>query len=104
MAAAAVQRGPELALRVALGASRRHIQRMVLSEAAVGVGTGIALGAVGSWAGTRFLRSQLFGIEVLDPQTWIGTLLVLDLASLAAAWLPAWRGSRSDPGSMLRVH
>lgn len=103
MAAAAVRRGPEFALRIALGAKQRHIQEMVLGEAGLVVGMGVALGAVGSWIGTRLLRSQLFGIETFDPKTWIGTLLVLALASLAAAWLPAWRASRSDPGSTLRV-
>lgn len=104
IAASVAQRRPEFALRVALGATPLRIQAMVLHEAALIVGVGITIGALGAWAGTRLLRAQLFGVEALDPATWIGTVVILGATGLAAAWFPARRASRSDPGSMLRVN
>jgi predicted permease len=102
-AASVNQRLPEFAVRLALGATPEGVRGTVLREVSLIVGLGLIVGAVGAWAGTRLLQTQLFGVGGLDPQTWIVTVLVLAASALVAAWIPARRAARSDPGSMLRM-
>ncbi len=96
------QRMPEIGVRLALGAGRRQISRMVmrqaLSIAAVGMTIGIALAAGLS----RLIRSELPGVEPIDLLTWAIAGSVLLGATLAACWWPARRASRIDPANVLR--
>jgi predicted permease len=87
----------EIGIRVALGASGSRIVRLVVSH---GVGlaiAGIAVGLLGAFGVTRFLESFLFGIEALDPATFVIVSLFFALVSILASLLPARRALRVDP-------
>lgn len=97
-----LQRRREIGVRMALGASRLRVVRLVLREAAWMVLPGLLLGAAGAWGTARLLQSLLFGVRPLDP--WICSLSVVLLAAaaLAAASLPARRAATVDPLVALR--
>jgi predicted permease len=96
------QRAREIGIRVALGASRAGVFRMIL-------GDGLRLTLIGGILGlaaiiglTRFLRSLLFAIQPLDPVTLISVACVLMLVSLLACYVPARRATKADPAAVLR--
>jgi putative ABC transport system permease protein len=96
------QRAREIGIRVALGASRAGIFRMIL-------GDGLRLTLIGGMAGlvaitglTRFLRSLLFEIQPLDPVTLVSVICVLIFVSLLACYVPARRATKADPAAVLR--
>ena len=96
------QRTHEIGLRMALGAERKGVLRMVLAEGLRTAALGLALGWAGAWALTRYLASLLFSVNPGDPVT-LGAVSVLALATAAAAsYLPARRASRLDPMAALR--
>ena len=96
------QRTSEIGLRIALGAQRRDILKIVLSDAALIVVLGVAAGLIGSLMLTRFLQTLLFDTKPTDPLTF-GTLTVLLAgAALLASFIPARRASRVDPSVALR--
>jgi ABC-type antimicrobial peptide transport system permease subunit len=102
MSYSTAQRTRDFGIRLALGASSRHILQLVVSEGLLLSVTGVALGVAGALAGTRALGSQLYGIEPTDPMTY-GVLAVLLIGvSLLACWLPAHRATRVDPAVALR--
>ena len=102
MAYAISQRTGEIGLRMALGAGRSDILRIVLSEAGLIVVAGVGAGLMGSLVLTRFLQTLLFDIKPTDPLTF-GTLTIL-LAGVAllASFIPARKASRIDPLVALR--
>jgi ABC-type antimicrobial peptide transport system permease subunit len=102
MAYAISQRTGEFGLRMALGARRSDILRIVLSEAGLIVVAGVGAGLMGSLVLTRFLQTLLFDIKPTDPLTF-GTLTIL-LAGVAllASFIPARKASRIDPLVALR--
>jgi len=102
MAYAISQRSGEIGLRMALGARRSDIVRIVLSEAGLIVVAGVGAGLTGSLVLTRFLQTLLFDIKPTDPLTF-GTLTIL-LAGVAllASFIPARKASRIDPLVALR--
>ena len=102
MAYAISQRTGEIGLRMALGARRSDILRIVLSEAGLIVVAGVGAGLMGSLVLTRFLQTLLFDIKPTDPLTF-GTLTIL-LAGVAllASFIPARKASRIDPLVALR--
>jgi putative ABC transport system permease protein len=102
LAFAVSRRRFELAIRGALGASRRRLVRTVMSEAIVITGLGIALGVVLAAAGTRVLRSVLFEIDPLDSISFVAGPALLLLSSLIAAALPAVRVLRLNLVATLR--
>jgi ABC-type antimicrobial peptide transport system permease subunit len=77
---------------------RRHVLAQALRVALVGV----LIGLVAAVPATRFLRSQLFGVQPTDPFTLIGVIVVLATAATAAAYVPARRATRVDPVVALR--
>lgn len=87
----------ELGLRLALGAERRDILRMVLREGLRLSGWGVALGVLASLLAGRFLSHLLYGVRATDPQSFLAVALLLILASLLAGYLPARRATRIDP-------
>ena len=96
------QRTHEIGLRMALGAERKDVLRMVLAEGLRTAALGLALGWAGAWALTRYLASLLYGVNPGDPVT-LGVVSALALATAAAAsYLPARRASRLDPMAALR--
>jgi ABC-type antimicrobial peptide transport system permease subunit len=102
LAYATVQRTREIGIRIALGASRGAVARMVLSEVARLAGISIAVALPLALILGRLIKSQLFGISSADPLTLIATTLVTGLAALLAAWIPTRRATRVDPMVALR--
>jgi predicted permease len=102
MAYAVTQRQREIGLRMALGADRAAVLRLVLTEAGslvvVGVAAGLGLSALAS----RALSSLLFGLSPVDPIAFGGASALLVIVSAAAGYLPARRASRLDPMIALR--
>jgi hypothetical protein len=91
------QRTREMGVRVALGAGRGNVLRMILNQgfhlALIGVGLGLAA----SFALTRLMTGLLFGVKPSDPQTFILVTAALLAVALAACWIPAHRATRVDP-------
>ena len=96
------QRTPELGVRMALGAGRGRVIGLVLSRAAAIAAAGLGVGVVLSLASSRVMRSMMFGIEAVDPVTYVGVLVAVLVVTLGAAAVPAWRASRIDPVRVLR--
>jgi len=92
----------EMGLRLALGATRGEVARMVLGQAGWMGGVGIAIGLVIAVGATRVIRSLLFEVGPSDPLTLASVPMLLTLALLGAAYLPARRAARLDPVDTLR--
>lgn len=96
------RRRGEIGIRMALGAERSKVVRMVLGETVLMVGIGLALGAAVALAAARLVQSFLFDMKPTDPATLAGALLILALAGAFAGYLPARRAARMDPMAALR--
>jgi putative ABC transport system permease protein len=96
------QRSNEIGLRMAMGATPGQVLRLVLSDGIALAGTGMALGFIGSLAGTRLIRSMLFEVTPTDPLTYAAVTLILGAVVLAACYLPARRAAKVDPLLVLR--
>ena len=97
-----LQRTREIGIRVALGAQRRDIMRMVLRQGIRATLAGVAVGVVAGLALTRLLRSLLFGVTPGDWLTFLSVALLLLVVALAACSIPARRATRVDPIVALR--
>jgi predicted permease len=96
------QRSRELGMRLALGASRASVLRMVLARGARLTGPGLLLGLAAAMGSARLLGDLLYEVSPLDPWTYALVAAVLATVSIAATWLPAWRATRLDPAESLR--
>jgi putative ABC transport system permease protein len=92
----------EIAIRVALGASRADVFVLVLRRGAVLIAPGMALGVAGALALSQFLRAQLFEISALDPLTYVAVPAAIAIVGLAACVVPARSAMRADPVTALR--
>jgi putative ABC transport system permease protein len=102
MAYSVAQRTNEIGLRMALGAQRSDISRVVLGQGARLAGIGVIAGAAMAFAITRLLSSLLFGVSASDPLTFVGVAVLLAMVSIAACFIPAWRAMHVDPMVALR--
>jgi putative ABC transport system permease protein len=102
MAYAVSQRTREIGVRMALGATRGLVMRMVIRSAALMVVTGLFIGAAGAWFLSRFADAFLFRIDATDPRAFGVAIGVLLFAAAVAAVLPARRAARVDPMVALR--
>ena len=96
------QRTQELGVRVALGAQRMDVLRLIVGHGAVLGATGVGIGLVGALTVTRFLRTLLFGISPFDPASFVGVSLLLSGIVLLASYIPARKAMRVDPAEALR--
>jgi putative ABC transport system permease protein len=96
------RRRHEIAIRVALGAGRESIVRLVMGEAGALLGVGLVIGTVLALAGGKAVAAMLFGLKPWDVATFTMALLLLALVAVAASFLPAARAARSDPMEALR--
>ena len=96
------QRTHELGVRIAVGAERRDILRLVLGYGMGMTAAGIAVGIMGTLAISRALESQLYGVSPTDAVTFAATALILLAVALLACYLPARRATRVDPMVALR--
>jgi putative ABC transport system permease protein len=103
MAYSVARRRNEIGIRIALGAARTRVMRMVLGEAGRLVGAGLLLGGAVALATTRWVAPFLFGVAPSDPATWAISALALAAVSATACALPAWRAARLDANAVLRA-
>jgi predicted permease len=103
MSWAVTQRTREIGIRIALGADRGSVLRMVLRRGVFVTAAGIALGSLGALWATLVLESLLYEVKAHDPGTFLLLTAVLAGVAVAATLVPAWRATRVDPLTALRV-
>jgi len=92
----------EIGIRIALGATQRAIVRLIVLKGLVLALCGVAIGVAGAFAGSRLMRSLLFGVTPSDPFTFVVISLLLTLITLLASYIPAHRAAQIDPIVSLR--
>ena len=97
------QRTREIGVRMALGAGPASVRRQVLHDAMMLALPGAAIGLLLALPATRTLSGMLFGVAPLDPMTFLSVPLVLVVAAVAAAYVPARRATRVDPVDAIRT-
>ncbi len=102
LAYAVTERKREIAIRMALGATRRNVERRTLGQALVLALVGVAAGLGAALGLTRYLASLLYGVKPLDAATLAGAVVVLLACSALAAWIPAQRAASVEPMEALR--
>ncbi len=95
-------RAREIGIRMALGAQKHDVLRLIMGEGMKLVLIGAGIGLLGAFALTRLMQGLLFGVSAVDPGTFAATFLVLAGVALLACWLPAHRAARSDQIAALR--
>jgi putative ABC transport system permease protein len=96
------QRSAEIGLRMALGATARNVQAMVVGHGLALTAGGVLIGLALAVAGTRFMKTMLYGVDAFDPATFAGVSGLLCAIAVLACWIPARRASRLDPVVALR--
>jgi putative ABC transport system permease protein len=93
----------ELGIRIALGAQREQVLRLMLIDGLRPALIGLGIGLAASAAATRVIQSMLYGTQPLDPAVFAAVAVTLLLVAAAACMVPAWRASRLDPMQALRT-
>src|SRR6185437_10102927 len=99
---AASRRTQEIGVRMALGAGRSEIVRLVLGRGLILVLAGIGVGVAVALSVSRLIANLLFNVSPADPVTFVGVPLLLGTMALAASYIPAFRATRIDPAIALR--
>jgi putative ABC transport system permease protein len=95
-------RTQEIGIRIALGAQRRDVLKLVVGQGMALAGTGLVIGLIAAASLTRFLSSMLFHVKAFDPVTYGGVTLLLGAVAFLACYIPARRATRVDPLVALR--
>jgi putative ABC transport system permease protein len=96
------RRTQEIGIRMALGAQRSNVLRMILANGISLATTGVVIGMVGALAAAPLMRGLLNGVNPRDPLTFVAIALILLTATSVASWIPARRATRVDPNVALR--
>jgi putative ABC transport system permease protein len=96
------ERTSEIGIRMALGAQRGSILGMVVRQAMMLAASGVAVGLAVAWAASRSLTTLLYEVKPIDYSTYAAVSVLLAMAAMAAAWIPARRASQTDPMVALR--
>jgi predicted permease len=96
------QRTQEIGIRMALGATRPRVQRMVVRQGMVLAGLGALAGLAGAFLATRWMRSLLYEVSATDPPIYASVALVLVAVAALASWLPARRAAQTEPQLAIR--
>jgi putative ABC transport system permease protein len=96
------RRVQEIGIRMALGAQRTDVLKMILKQGTMLAAIGIAIGGLAALALTQLMKSQLFGIGASDPLTFFAVALLLMVVAIVACYVPARRAMRIDPMTALR--
>ena len=97
------QRGHEIGIRLAMGASGGNILKLVLNRGLLLVGIGLATGVSGAFAATRLMQQQLFNVEATDPVTYVAVSALFAGVAILACLVPAARAVRVDPVKTLQA-
>jgi len=96
------QRTREVGIRIALGAQRDAILRLIIGQSLMITLVGVGVGLVAALSLTLLLSSQLFGVSPADPLTFVTIAFLLACVALLACWIPARRATKVDPMIALR--
>ena len=96
------QRTHEIGIRLAMGAQRNNVLRLIVGQGLKLTFVGLGIGVAGTLALTRYLSSQLYGIKPDDPLTYVAVSLLLLAVALLSAYIPARRATKVDPMVALR--
>ncbi|MGH9727216.1 MAG: FtsX-like permease family protein [Candidatus Acidiferrales bacterium] len=96
------QRTHEIGVRIALGATRRDVWRLVIGKAAQVAVIGVLIGLLAAFGLTRLMASQLYEVQPADPAIFAAVAILVLLVALLAAYIPARRAMRVDPMVALR--
>jgi putative ABC transport system permease protein len=96
------QRTKEIGIRMALGAQRHDVLKLVLSQGMVLTLIGVVIGTGGAIWLTRLMKTMLFGVSATDPVTFIAIALLLAVVAMLASYVPARRATKVDPLVALR--
>jgi predicted permease len=97
-------RAREIGIRMALGADRGGVQRLIFGSSLRFVAAGASIGVIGAIAASRAIATQLFGVTATDPATYAAVAVYVIATALAATWWPARRAARVDPAVTLRAN
>jgi len=96
------ERTREIGVRMALGAQRREVVRMVVREGMAMALAGMAAGLAGAWSLTHWMASLLYDVKAADPATFAAVSAALAATAMLACWIPALKAARVDPVVALR--
>jgi ABC-type antimicrobial peptide transport system permease subunit len=102
MAYSVARRRIEIGIRMALGADRASVVRMIVKDGSVLLAAGVVIGAALAIYAARWAAALLYGLEPRDPATLAAAVAALASATILASWIPAHRASRLEPTAALR--
>lgn len=102
LSTAVQQRTAEIGVRMALGAGRQNIFRLIVGQGLGLSAIGVVIGIIAALMLTRVLTTMLVGVKPTDPLTFVGMILLFFAIATASSWIPAIRAARVDPNQALR--